>query len=424
MDTACPLSREECQKIVEVHFQTDTAKIRKFSLTSRSNDIQGFMGDHLQLRVSVSVKGKDEKDSTEDVEFFVKSVPMEEGYRRTFATSGVAYKKEVLFYGDLLRSFQKHLRCAAYESSTLLRTVPQCYYLRPDVLVLEDLAPAGFRMLDPSDPLDVDHCECVLKALARLHAASLIFEEREGRRLADAYPLLLEESLFLKQPELPFYQCQRGCVDGMHAAVDLVARYAPGTPLNRDLHRLLSSTMDTIYELVQPTDKYRNVVCHKDLWPNNMLFAEDAQRGLSVRLVDFQTAKLAPPAYDVLSFLHLSSMRDLRQAHGRRLLELYHQTLADVLRQHDLDVDSVLPLQDFLQSCEDTRPLAVIVAAYVLLIVMIPLQDGDMHRFMTDRPSMVKEAFQRDERFRQRISQALDDLVEVCILPRIQDQQR
>lgn len=418
MDTPSPLSREECRKIVERHFQTSKVELKDFSLTSRSDDLQGFMGDHLQLRASVSVEDKDGEDKSVEVKFFVKSVPMEDGYRRTFATSSVTYKKEVLFYGDVMRAFQKHLRCAGYESSTLLGTVPRCYYSRPDVLVLEDLAPAGFRMLDKFQPLGVEHSECVLRAVARLHAASIVWEEREGRRLADAFPLLQEEALFLRRPGTTHHQCQSASVDSLLAVVDLVDRYAPGTPLNRHLHRLLRPVMDTIYDLVKPSDQYRNVVYHKDLWPNNLLFAGEA-----VRLVDFQTATLAPAALDVLSFLQLSCDRRLRRAHGARLLRLYHRALADVLAQHHLDVDAVLPLQVFLQSCEDARPLAVIVAAYVLLIVMIPLKGGDLHRFMTDRPSMVREAFQQDERFRQRVTDVLDDLVEVCILPRIRDHQ-
>ncbi|XP_049772388.1 uncharacterized protein LOC126158266 [Schistocerca cancellata] len=330
--------------------------------------------------------------------------------------STLAYHKEVLFYGDFLRKVKKHLRCAAPEAaSTCLGTVPRCYYLRLDLLVLEDLSLAGFRMPDPLVPLSLPQAECVLKALARLHAASLVFEEREGRRLADAYPLLLEETLFRKEPGFPPYAAQVSCVQIAHVLLDLVPRFGRGTPHNEQLHSHLEPAMQEIYKFLKPSDKYRNVLCHRDLWVNNMLFAEDAKGELSVRLVDFQTLHLEPPAHDVMIFMHWGMLRDLRRACGQGLLELYHHTLADVLRQHDLDIDSVLPLQVFMQSCVETQPLAVILAVYTLQATTLPIKTT----VFEEMAALVREMYRRDERFRRRLTEAMEELVETCLMPRL-----
>ncbi|XP_049801368.1 uncharacterized protein LOC126236257 [Schistocerca nitens] len=426
MSSTSALSREECRKIVKRHLQRDDFELAWFAVAPLSTDMKGFMGDHLKLRTSVSLGDKESRGTkTIELQFFVKSVPLDDAYRRSFAMASVAYQKEVLYYGDLLRDVQKHLRCSEYEAATYLGTVPKCYYLRPDLLVLEDLALAGYHMLDPMKPLDVHQCECVLKALARLHATSIVFEEREGRLLADKYPLLGHETLYRWEPGSQLYLAQVASRRATHILLDLVPRFAPGTPHNEKLHSLLDTVMESIYELLKPSDKYRNVLCHRDLWVNNMLFAEDTKGELSVRFVDFQTLRLEPPAHDVVPFLHLVTECDLRRIHGQRLLELYHQTLADVLRQHDLDIDSLLPLQIFLQSCEDTKPLAVVLAAYVLQFTMLPQpKDFDLESLVLDRNDLVKATYQQEERYRSRMTEAVEELVETCLMPRLREQQR
>ncbi|XP_049948103.1 uncharacterized protein LOC126456392 [Schistocerca serialis cubense] len=451
MSSTSALSREECRKIVKRHLQRDDFELAWFAVAPLSTDMKGFMGDHLKLRTSVSLGDKESRGAkTIEPQFFVKSVPLDDAYRRSFAMASVAYQKEVLYYGDLLRDVQKHLRCSEYEAATYLGTVPQCYYLRPDLLVLEDLALAGFRVLDPMKPLDVHQCECVLKALARLHATSIVFEEREGRRLADKYPLLGHETLYRWEPDSQLYLAQVASRRATHILLDLVPRFAPGTPHNEKLHSLLDTVMESIYELLKPSDNFKNLLSdiaegrHWLSWTkevssskcidmllleartvNNMLFAEDTKGELSVRFVDFQTLHLEPPAHDVVPFLHLVTERDMRRVHGQRLLELYHQTLADVLRQHDLDIDSLLPLQIFLQSCEDTKPLAVLLAAYVLQFTMLPQpKDFDLESLVLDRNDLVKATYQHEERYRSRMTEAVEELVETCLMPRLREQQR
>ncbi|XP_047106209.1 uncharacterized protein LOC124775421 [Schistocerca piceifrons] len=195
MSSTSALSREEYRKIVKRHLQRDDFELAWHAVAALRTDFKGFMGDHLELRVAVSLGNRESEGAkTIELQFFVKSVPLDDAYH--------GYQKEIMLYGDLLPDMQKHLRCSEYEASTHLSTVPKCYYSRLDFLVLEDLALAGYRMLDPMKPLDVRQCECALKALARLHATSIVFEERGGRRLADKYPLLAQETVYRKETDL------------------------------------------------------------------------------------------------------------------------------------------------------------------------------------------------------------------------------
>lgn len=48
----------------------------------------------------------------------------------------------------------------------------------PSVLVIEDLAPLGFRMADRQTGLDLEHCILAMKGLAKFHASSVAVCEK------------------------------------------------------------------------------------------------------------------------------------------------------------------------------------------------------------------------------------------------------
>lgn len=52
----------------------------------------------------------------------------------------------------------------------------------PPLLVIEDLAPLGFRMADRQAGLDMDHCLLAIRGLARFHASSVALCEKVSTR--------------------------------------------------------------------------------------------------------------------------------------------------------------------------------------------------------------------------------------------------
>lgn len=48
----------------------------------------------------------------------------------------------------------------------------------PMLLVIEDLAPLGFRMADRLSGLDMNHCILAIQGLAKFHAASIAVCEK------------------------------------------------------------------------------------------------------------------------------------------------------------------------------------------------------------------------------------------------------
>jgi hypothetical protein len=56
---------------------------------------------------------------------------------------------------------------------------PKCIYACKTFLVLEDLSPAGFRMGERREGLDLEHCLTVMRTLGRFHAASAVLHQQD-----------------------------------------------------------------------------------------------------------------------------------------------------------------------------------------------------------------------------------------------------
>lgn len=102
-----------------------------------------------------------------------------------------------------------------------------------------------------------------------------------------------------------------------------------------------------MYELMshavrQTTSDAWSVMCHGDLWVNNLMFSYDddaacASSVVDVRLIDLQAARCASPAIDLLHFLYTSTERRLRDAHMDDLLAAYAAAVCTEVARHVRD---------------------------------------------------------------------------------------
>lgn len=79
-----------------------------------------------------------------------------------------------------------------------------------------------------------------------------------------------------------------------------------------------------------------NVMCHGDLWVNNLMFRYDGRtdRVADVRLIDLQTARCASPVIDILHFVFTSTERSMRDAHLDELLQCYLDAVLTEARRY------------------------------------------------------------------------------------------
>jgi hypothetical protein len=85
--------------------------------------------------------------------------------------------------------------------------------------------------------------------------------------------------------------------------------------------------------VINSDDKWK-VVCHGDVWINNLMFHYHNDKVKHVKFVDLQTIRYTNFACDILMFLFSSTEGALRTKHMDRLIEIYRESLINNLREY------------------------------------------------------------------------------------------
>lgn len=210
---------------------------------------------------------------------------------------------------------------------------------------------------------------------------------------------------------------------------DLIPKYGKGCLHHEAIKALIPATCDRIVKLLQPSETHRNVLCHSDVWINNFLFRQDALgRATEACLIDFQLTRYAPPAFDVASLLCLVLSRRIRKERTEELLRHYHGSLVDEMESRGLVPDEAITWEQFRLSYDEYLSVGLLTACTNHQISMIPstaladlagsLASDQFAKFWVEnRDEQLKYFFSTDENYRYWVTEDLEDLIEVCILP-------
>lgn len=381
----------------------------------------GLLGEHAFLHAEIKLK---EENKTRKVKLFLKFFPRNEP--AAFARGTGVFTKEIFVYNLFNRILSSNIR-------TLTNCSPKCYFTRDEyVIVLDNLIEEGFKTFDKYDLLDVETLNVVLASLASLHASSLIFEEKLTRiyekpyRLIEDYERNFVESFYNGNGE--FFNKK-----GVDASIKCILKEIDIFNLDRKLRNgkyfknVANEMCSKIFELVKPSTKHRNVVCHGDLWATNFL-VKYCKNGLKpkpdqCKFVDFQCARYVPPSHDVMSVLHLTTTKEFRKKHMYKLIGHYYACLERSVKIYGLNLDDIIPFREFLESCEEQKLFALIQAATYFQLILVDskvvekfYKSKELYEkaFFEDRSVLVLEYLDKDERYRVRLKESMEDLREYC----------
>ncbi|TGZ55948.1 Uncharacterized protein DBV15_08011 [Temnothorax longispinosus] len=317
----------------------------------------GYSSDMIRVTAEFS---RDQGDSkiTEKKSIIVKISPIAEGIRQDLVELSGIFDVEILMMSDTLDKMNKLLGQEHRLSGKGLYVQNK----NPTLLVIEDLAPLGFRMADRLSGLDLAHTILALDGLARFHAASVAICEKEPKQ-KDMYT----KGIFNDQHPL---ELQNFFVMSLKALADEVANW-PGM---KKYSEKIAKLTDHIYKIGIDASKLCedefNVINHGDFWVNNMLFKYDND-GKPVQhiCVDFQNCVYTSPAIDLQYFLSTSPSPDVIENKRDVLLNEYLGVLSATMKQ--LGCKTQPPTMEELKTTLKRRASYGMIASFLVLPIVL-----------------------------------------------------
>lgn len=388
----------------------------------------GFLSQQCRLVVKCQVNSTDRTQYKEEVSFFVKTIPSTSDAHAQYIADFGAFKKEVRLYKTVL---PRLVEAIGFEFA------PHCYFTKDfNFLAFEDLQSVGFRMASSEGGLlDQAHLMVTLDSLASLHASSMVLEKEQNSQLDTLYPGFLAENsyptdLLSSNGRVTWVAHTTTALSSLIPEIPQFAKH----PQISEIRLRFQNTIQQIFDFCKPSKRFRNAFNHGDLWKNNILFkyatiSVGNQRNdtlpVEAKFVDFQLARYAPPALDVMTICTMVTSSMFRRKHLSHLLAAYYSRLDSVLTQNGLSVAVELPRLEFEASCEYYRLAGLIESCCFSHLVLLPdtmtksIVGGSeaFSEFMdSQRVTMCVAAFRQDKLYRARMTDMITNIVDEFVL--------
>ncbi|XP_053662132.1 uncharacterized protein LOC128711290 [Anopheles marshallii] len=510
------LVESDIEELVKCYIQDKRNRVNgKFRLVSYQvrrlcEEPVGYLGDHYLLDVNLREKmvhyspEEEEKYAEEEyISFFVKVIPEHVPKLADYIKEMGCFRKEILLYKHVIPRLQ----------DVMIGTrpfVPTAYFTKGErMIVFENLKSEGYSIVENTkNLLDFEHLKVALQAIAKLHASSLILEERSKTPIPKLFAGYLNENAYVDDDDYVRKINLENAIQVLCEMIKKIDKYASSDKLEEILEKV-PAVVRKIYDFAKPSTVFRNVLNHGDLWCNNVMFryemiptsvdgdineeghpaearkvtsdredqqeaekdtnvdaansqlmgsngergrgrkrssikkpnpcevlnlgnwsAPGAARPSSCILIDFQIARYAPPAYDILSFLTSTTTRAFRARYLDELLDGYYESLQVELDWFHRDVRELFPagFPSYRSSCDQYQLAGLIDSVLYRHVTMLPMElvarCREEHRLpgtvgsqsRSAKMDVCLEAWTQCEDYRNFMTDMLSDLVDQYIL--------
>ncbi|CAB3227375.1 unnamed protein product [Arctia plantaginis] len=333
-----------------------TCQLVKSEIRPAMDGIAGFLGDHLKGVLDVDVQGEQKK-----VYLFLKRISASNKPKAEFIDKHNFYRREMLMYRvlDDIRDDDSNPWCV------------RAYIYTDSIIVMPDLTVAGYTSRHFLDTLDYEHFYLTMTSIARFHAAFINYETKKSVDLKRPYSTFQEFSQILQEPtfcESPFLKAAAKLSTNLLKAFS-TKFYSNRIGLESELNEFYLKACDSMKEYKGSA----NVLLHRDLWVNNIMFKYEKDVPINAVLVDFQCLRYGPPAFDLMVFMYLTTDRKFRQEHTTDVLNHYFSVFEQNLngdskkRLEDLGYDK----EDFLKWCDKGRMFGMFAAIGIYPFILM-----------------------------------------------------
>ncbi|KAJ2949041.1 hypothetical protein O0L34_g5983 [Tuta absoluta] len=390
----------------------------KFITFNASDKMLGFLADYWKLRVAIKDDGQ-----RKVLPYFIKAVSRSNSSKADMVKEMNLFDKELQFYSVVKEAMDiPGIKIWSAKFVTALS----------DAIVFEDLNELQYKLRNKHDRFDMAHTLQALRTLANFHAASIIFEENKKKELQQSYTIA-EQFKELADPggyrdtDPWFTQCKKGALE----AIKVFSEYSK----DNYTIKMIESRWDYVWKsalaLGNVSSKHRNVICHRDLWNNNILFHYkkiDDTADLEpddCLFVDFQATCIQPLVADVMLMMYCNLEPKYREENITMFLNYYHQELRMILYGFGVSIDEILEKEEFFALAEQYRLWGLVLCA--CLIPQFWVDDelttnifGDSASFVDimvkDKATFIKKMMQVNPDYKKNVMAIFDEIVErYCI---------
>lgn len=263
-----------------IHLQLNKQKIRFHCTDNNSicefsprNQFEGFLGQYYSLKVTLFNK---KLKKVENLNFFVKLLP-NEGAQCDFVLQGQCFDIELGLYRKIFPKLLPQME----------ESIPTCYFgIEKRVIVLEDLSLNNYKINNKLDFLNLEQSEIVFQTMARFHAKSINFQEKNEMSILN---WCHQEKIGLNLNEATFQWTIDYFTENLIVLLDCVK--VIDKVKRKKYIMAIKKIAENHYKTTSPIENEINVLCHVDLWINNILFKYENQKVSRCCFIDFQMAR-------------------------------------------------------------------------------------------------------------------------------------
>ncbi|KAG8253338.1 uncharacterized protein LOC124360543 [Homalodisca vitripennis] len=289
-------------------------RVDRLKASSEIKDNENFMG----IITKLDVDGYDsEKGEEVHMSLIMKTMPDSAKRRATFNVEA-AFSNEAAFYSRVLPTLVQYAD---------LKFAP-CLQARTDLILLRHLGQDGYVLADRKEGLDLQHCELVLRELAKYHAVSLALKHTDPATFNQIKSEIRE--VFVTGENVIINKSYDVCIDmALKVTTDLESKAVTM------LKGIQGNSLKLMIPFAAPKEPLA-VICHGDLWSNNLLFRyspDNSKTPIDVTFLDLQGCRYASPSLDIMYFLFSSTKKDVTKQNFRHLVVTYHRSLVEHLKR-------------------------------------------------------------------------------------------
>lgn len=285
------------------------------------------------------------------------------------------------------------------------------------------MAVLGYKMTD-QEFLTYNEVIAVVKAIAKFHAQSYIYEEKKSKQLNRPYKIWEDYSEYLQESTLGADWRDTG----KKAVIDYLKVFSKNKELpnfERNVETIITKLYEDVWTVMKPSFKYRNVVVHRDIWSNNVLLKTLADGTVHAMIVDYQTVLYCPGMFDISSFMYYNTPKNFRYHYMGNILEHYYDFLSRELKNEGLDISVVYSDKSvMLDSYKESLLFALTQSALIVPISAMGKEKVE-ELFCNPVTSATINTVSRSEEFIQvarenatyetRVTEIMDEMLEIYL---------